>query len=326
LYALVGAGFMGEARAWREWLLRAVAGNPDDLQIMYGVAGERRLAEYVIPWLPGYGGASPVRVGNAAADQLQLDVYGELMDALYVGRRAGLAAEAPSWALECALLAHLETIWEQPDDGIWEVRGARKQFTHSKVMAWVAFDRALRSAEEFDLDGPLDRWRRVRSAIHQDVCERGFDSAQNSFVQSYGAAALDASLLLIPMVGFLPPSDPRVRGTLAAIERRLIRNGLVLRYHTETGTDGLPPGEGAFLACSFWLADNYVLQGRYAEARALFERLLALRNDVGLLAEEYDAAARRQLGNFPQAFSHLALINTARNLMSTGGPAHQRSV
>jgi len=326
LYALVGAGFMGEARAWREWLLRAVAGNPDDLQIMYGVAGERRLAEYVIPWLPGYGGASPVRVGNAAADQLQLDVYGELMDALYVGRRAGLAAEAPSWALECALLAHLETIWEQPDDGIWEVRGARKQFTHSKVMAWVAFDRALRSAEEFDLDGPLDRWRRVRSAIHQDVCERGFDSAQNSFVQSYGAAALDASLLLIPMVGFLPPSDPRVRGTLAAIERRLIRNGLVLRYHTETGTDGLPPGEGAFLACSFWLADNYVLQGRYDEARALFERLLALRNDVGLLAEEYDAAARRQLGNFPQAFSHLALINTARNLMSTGGPAHQRSV
>ena len=325
LYALVGSGFLGEAQAWREWLLRAVAGSPDDLQIMYGVGGERRLVEYDIPWLPGYEGAAPVRVGNAAARQVQLDVYGEVMDALYVGRRAGLAAEGASWALECALIAHLEKIWSQPDDGIWEVRGGRKHFTHSKVMAWVAFDRAVRSAEEFDLKAPLERWRRIRTAIHKEVCDCGFDAAQNSFVQSYGAIALDASLLLIPMVGFLPPSDPRVRGTLAAIEHRLIRDGLVLRYHTETGADGLPPGEGAFLACSFWLADNYVLQGRYDEARALFERLLSLRNDVGLLAEEYDVFSKRQLGNFPQAFSHLALINTARNLMSTAGPAHQRS-
>jgi GH15 family glucan-1,4-alpha-glucosidase len=326
LYALVGAGFLGEARAWREWLLRAVAGSPDDLQIMYGVAGERRLTEFVIPWLPGYEGATPVRVGNAAAAQVQLDVYGEVVAAFYVGRRAGFADDGTSWALECALVTHLEKIWDQPDDGIWEVRGGRKHFTHSKVMAWVAFDRAVRSAEEFDLQGPLDRWRRVRAAIHADVCERGFDSGQNSFVQSYGATALDASLLMIPMVGFLPPSDSRVGGTVAAIERHLMRDGLVLRYHSETGADGLPAGEGAFLACSFWLADNYVLQGRYDEARALFERLLALRNDVGLLAEEYDSAAKRQLGNFPQAFSHLALINTARNLMSTGGPAHQRSV
>jgi GH15 family glucan-1,4-alpha-glucosidase len=325
LYALVGSGFLGEAQAWRDWLLRAIAGDPDDLQIMYGVAGERRLAEYVVPWLPGFEGAAPVRCGNAAAGQLQLDVYGELMDALYVGRRAGLAVEEASWALECALVAHLEKIWHQPDDGIWEVRGGRKHFTHSKVMAWVAFDRAVRSAEEFDLPGPLDRWRRIRAAIHKDVCARGFDSAQNSFVQSYGTTALDASLLMLPMVGFLPPSDPRVRGTLAAIEQRLMRDGLVLRYDTETGTDGLPPGEGAFLACSFWLADNYVLQGRYNEARSLFERLLSMRNDVGLLAEEYDASAKRQLGNFPQAFSHLALINTARNLSSAGGPAHERS-
>lgn len=325
LYALIGSGFMGEAQAWREWLLRAVAGSPDDLQIMYGVAGERRFAEYELPWLPGYEGAAPVRIGNAAAGQVQLDVYGEVMDAFYVARGAGLAAESASWALECALIAHLEKIWDQPDDGIWEVRGGRKHFTHSKVMAWVAFDRVIRSAEEFGLEGPLDRWRRIRATIHEQVCERGFDSAQNSFVQSYGVTALDASLLLIPMVGFLPPADARVRGTLAAIEQKLIRNGLVLRYHTETGADGLPPGEGAFLACSFWLADNYVLQERYAEARTLFERLLSLRNDVGLLAEEYNAVAKRQLGNFPQAFSHLALINTARNLVSTGGPARQRS-
>src|ERR1700692_2731943 len=256
LYALEGSGFLEEAQAWREWLLRAVAGSPEDLQIMYGVAGERRLQEYEIPWLPGYEGTAPVRVGNAAAAQVQLDVYGEVLDALYVGRCAGLAAGESSWGLETALIAHLEKIWDQPDDGIWEVRGERKHFTHSKVMAWVAFDRAVRSAEEFGLDGPLDRWRRIRDAIHQDVCDQGFDAAQNSFVQSYGATALDASLLLIPMVGFLPPSDSRVRGTVAAIEQRLMRDGLVLRYRTETGADGLPPGEGAFLACSFWLADN----------------------------------------------------------------------
>jgi GH15 family glucan-1,4-alpha-glucosidase len=323
LYALIGAGFLGEAKAWREWLLRAVAGSPDDLQIMYGVAGERRLVEWEIPWLPGYEGTAPVRVGNAAAGQIQLDVYGEVVGALYVARRAGLASEDASWALECALIAHLEKIWDQPDDGIWEMRGGRKHFTHSKVMAWVAFDRAVRSAEEFKLDAPVDDWRRIRDTIHSQVCERGFDPTQNSFVQSYGVSALDASLLLIPAVGFLPPSDARVRGTLAAIERGLVRNRLVLRYCTETRTDGLPPGEGAFLACSFWLVDNYVLQGRNAEARALFEYLLTLRNDVGLLAEEYDPSRKRQLGNFPQAFSHLALINTARNLSTSSGPAQQ---
>jgi GH15 family glucan-1,4-alpha-glucosidase len=325
LYALIGAGFLGEAKAWNEWLLRAVAGSPDDLQVMYGVAGERRLVEYEIPWLPGYEGTAPVRIGNAAAGQVQLDVYGEVLDALYVARHAGLASEGTSWALECALIGHLEKIWEQPDDGIWEVRAGRRHFTHSKVMAWVAFDRAVRSAEEFKLEAPIDHWRRIRDTIHRQVCERGFDCAQHSFVQSYGATALDAALLLIPLVGFLPPTDARVLGTVAAIERHLVRDRLVVRYRTEAGTDGLPPGEGAFLACSFWLADNYVLQGRYDEARALFEHLLTLRNDVGLLAEEYDPSGKRQLGNFPQAFSHLALINTARNLLSTGGPAHQRS-
>jgi GH15 family glucan-1,4-alpha-glucosidase len=325
LYALIGAGFVAEADAWRQWLLRAVAGAPNDLQIMYGVAGERRLDEFEVPWLPGYEGAKPVRIGNAAVGQLQLDVYGEVLDAFYVARRAGLAASDASWALECALLDHLETIWRAPDEGIWEVRGGRKQFTHSKVMAWVAFDRAVRSIEEFGLAGPLDRWRGVRAAIHEQVCAQGFDAKRNTFVQYFGASALDASLLLIPIVGFLSPEDPRARGTVAAIERGLLRDGLVLRYDTGTGADGLPPGEGAFLACSFWLADNYVLAGRYEEAQILFERLLALRNDVGLLAEQYDPRARRQLGNFPQAFSHLALINTARNLASASGPAAQRA-
>ena len=325
LYALMGAGFHDEAKAWHEWLLRAVAGAPDDLQTIYGVAGERRLAEYELPWLPGYEGAAPVRVGNAAVGQLQLDIYGEVLDAFYLARRAGLATSEATWSLESSLVSHLEKIWREPDEGIWEVRGGRKAFTHSKVMAWVAFDRAVRSIEEFGLDGPLERWREVRDAIHLEVCERGFDPDQNAFVQSFGAKALDASLLLIPIVGFLKPDDPRVSGTVAAIERKLMWNGLVMRYDTGEGTDGLPPGEGAFLACSFWLADNYVMLGRYDEARALFDRLLALRNDVGLLAEEYDPVGRRQLGNFPQAFSHLALINTARNLASAAGPAHQRS-
>jgi GH15 family glucan-1,4-alpha-glucosidase len=326
LYALLGAGFIEEANAWHQWLLRAVGGSPDDLQIMYGVGGERRLTEYELPSLPGYEGSTPVRIGNAAANQIQLDVYGEVIDSLYVARCAGLPASEASWSLECALLAHLEKIWDQTDNGIWEVRGGRKHFTHSKVMAWVAFDRAVRSIEEFGLDGPADRWRSVRDTIHNQVCEKGFDVAQNSFVQSYGVTALDASLLLIPMVGFLPASDARVRGTLAAIERNLIRDGFVQRYHTSEGTDGLPRGEGAFLACSFWLVDNYILQNRYDDALELFNRLLSLRNDVGLLAEEYDPSSKRQLGNFPQAFSHLALINTARNLLSKAGPAHQRSV
>ena len=325
LYALLAVGFIEEASAWRDWLVRAVAGSPADIQIMYGVAGERRLDEYELPALPGYEGSTPVRIGNAAAGQIQLDVYGEVMDALYVARCAGLAANEASWALECALIAHLETIWDQPDDGIWEVRGGRRHFTHSKVMAWVAFDRAVRSASEFGLEAPVAHWCEVRDAIHAEVCARGFDSNQNSFVQSYGVGALDASLLLIPIVGFLPPQDERVRGTLAAIEKKLLHNGLVLRYDTGASTDGLPPGEGAFLACSFWLADNYVLQDRRAEAQALFEQLLSYRNDVGLLAEEYDPVAKRQLGNFPQAFSHLALINTARSLACTDGPTQQRS-
>ena len=325
LYALLELGFVDEAEAWRAWLVRAVAGSPDDLQIMYGVAGERRLDEYEVPWLPGYENSAPVRVGNAAAGQVQLDVYGEVLDALYVARKAGLAYDATSWSLECAMVRHLETIWDQPDDGIWEVRGGRRHFTHSKVMAWVAFDRVVRSATEFGLAGPVDHWREVRDAIHAQVCERGFDAAQNSFVQSYGSTALDASLLLIAVVGFLPPEDARIRGTVAAIERGLLRHGLVLRYDTGEVKDGLPPGEGAFLACSFWLADNWLLQDRVDEAQALFDRLLSYRNDVGLLAEEYDPVAKRQLGNFPQAFSHLALINTATCLAGRAGTAHQRA-
>jgi GH15 family glucan-1,4-alpha-glucosidase len=325
LYALIGAGILDEAKAWHEWLLRAVAGAPDDLQILYGVAGERRLQEFEIPWLPGYEGSKPVRIGNGAVGQLQLDVYGEVLDAFYVARRAGLSTSDATWALECSLLLHLENIWREPDEGIWEVRGGRRHFTHSKVMAWVAFDRAVRSIEEFGLDGPLERWREVRAAIHDEVCARGFDASENTFVQSFGDATLDASLLLIPIVGFLPPDDPRVHGTVAAIERKLLREGFVMRYDTGTAVDGLPPGEGAFLACSFWLVDTYVLLGRYEEARALFERLLSLRNDVGLLAEEYDPHSGRQLGNFPQAFSHLALINAAHSLSTWEGAARLRS-
>jgi len=325
LYALLSLGFIEEAEAWRAWLVRAVAGGYDDLQIMYGVAGERRLAEYEVPWLPGYEGSAPVRVGNAAAGQVQLDVYGEVLDAMYVARKAGLAYDATSWSLECAMVRHLETIWDQPDDGIWEVRGGRRHFVHSKIMAWVAFDRVVRSATEFGLEGPVDHWKEVRDAIHAQVCERGFDPAQGAFVQSYGSSALDASLLLASVVGFLPPDDPRMVGTVAAIERHLLRDGLVLRYDTGDGKDGLPPGEGAFLACSFWLADNYLLQDRVDEAQALFDRLLGFRNDVGLLAEEYDPVAKRQLGNFPQAFSHLALINTGSGLAGRRGTAHQRA-
>jgi GH15 family glucan-1,4-alpha-glucosidase len=325
LYALLGAGFVDEARAWRDWLVRAAAGQPDDLQIMYGIAGERRLPEYELTALPGFANSKPVRIGNAAAGQLQLDVYGEVLDALYVGRRAGLGADSASWALECALVNHLEQIWRQPDDGIWEVRGGRKQFTYSKVMAWVAFDRAVRSATEFGMDAPVERWSKVRDEIHRDVCDHGFDASLGSFVQAYGEKALDASLLMIAVVGFLPASDQRVVGTVAAIERQLLRNGLVLRYDTERTNDGLPPGEAAFLACSFWLADNYILQGRRADAEALFERLLSYCNDVGLLAEEYDASAGQLLGNFPQAFSHLALVNTAHSLASSDGPTQQRA-
>ena len=325
LYSLLSAGYLDEARAWRGWLLRAAAGDPSQLQILYGLAGERRIPEMELDWLPGYEGSRPVRVGNAAARQLQLDVYGEVMDALHLARRAGLADEQAGWALQRALMNYLETIWEGPDEGIWEVRGPRQHFTHSKVMAWVAFDRAVKGIEQFGLQGPLDRWRAVRERIHAQVCDRGFDAASNSFVQAYESKEIDASLLLLPLVGFLPPDDARVLGTVARVERELLRDGFVARYVTHSGVDGLPPGEGAFLACSFWLVDNYVLQGRRAEATALFERLAGLVNDVGLLAEEYDPVARRQVGNFPQAFSHVSLVNSALNLAAADGPAQHRS-
>ena len=314
LNALLLAGYRDEAVAWREWLLRAVAGSPEDLQILYGVAGERRLDEYELGWLPGYGGAVPVRVGNAACRQFQLDIYGEVMDTLHLARAAGLEPEPAAWHIQVALLNFLEANWRQPDEGIWEIRGPRRHFVHSKVMAWVAFDRAVKDAEIYGLAGPVARWRQVREAIHAQVCAQGYDARCNSFVQSYGSADLDASLLLIPQVGFLPPDDPRVRGTVEAIERNLVVDGLALRYSTATAMDGLPPGEGTFLPCSFWLADALVLIGRREDGAALFERLLALSNDLGLLSEEYDARERCMLGNFPQALTHMALINSARLL------------
>jgi carbohydrate kinase (thermoresistant glucokinase family) len=323
LMALVSAGYRDEAQAWAQWLRRSVAGSPHQLQIMYGLSGERQLIEWEVPWLPGYRGAAPVRVGNAASAQLQLDVYGELIDAIHQGRTLGLAPVGAGWPLQEKLIEHLEQIWEQPDEGIWEVRGGRRHFTFSKVMAWVALDRTVRDAERFKLSGPLESWRKVRDHMHATICERGFDSERNTFTQSFGSGELDASLLLIPLVGFLPADDPRARGTVAAIERELLVDGLVRRYRTEAEIDGLAPGEGVFLPCSFWLANNYKLQRRDVEARALFDRLLSLRNDVGLLAEEYDPKAQRQLGNFPQAFSHLALIGTALSLHDVG-PAQQR--
>ena len=314
LLALMDAGFHDEAQSWREWLIRAVAGSPEQAQIMYGIAGERRLTELEVPWLPGYEDSRPVRIGNAACSQLQLDTFGEVNDALYQARCKGLAASDSGWALQRALLAHLENIWTEPDEGIWEMRGGRQHFTYSKVMAWLAFDRAIKSAEQFALEGPLDHWREVAAAIHADVCRRGYDRELGSFVQSYGSKQLDASLLLLPMIGFLPPEDPRVRGTLRAVERRLLVDGLVMRYDTAGSRDGLPAGEGAFLACSFWLVDAYVMQHRWHDARVLFRRLLDLRNDVGLLSEEYDPSTRRLVGNFPQAFTHVALVNSAFNL------------
>ncbi|MCG3202107.1 MAG: Trehalase [Gammaproteobacteria bacterium] len=320
LDVLLTAGFQDEAAAWREWLLRAAAGRPEDLQILYGIAGERRLAESEIPWLPGYRGAAPVRVGNAAAGQMQLDVYGEVMDMLDLARASGLAPAAHAWQIQLRLIEHVESVWDRPDRGIWEIRGEPRHFTHSKVMAWVAVDRAVKAVERYGLDGPADRWRRLRDTIHRQVCERGFDAKRNSFVQYYGAQGLDASLLLIPLAGFLPPEDPRVRGTTEAIERELMVGGFVARYGTSGIVDGLPPGEGVFLPCSYWLVDNLALLGRRDDARALFERLLALANDVGLISEEYDPQSKRLLGNFPQAFTHLALINSARNLSRRGGP------
>ena len=319
------AGYLEEAQAWREWLLRAVAGSPDQLQIMYGIGGERRLTEWEVPWLPGYAQSKPVRIGNAAHVQLQLDVFGELADVHYQARRGGVAGDESGWSLELAFLDHLKTIWKKPDHGIWEMRGPAQHFTYSKVMAWVAYDRAIKSAEGFGLEGPIDEWRTLRDRICEEVCERAFDKELGVFTQAYGSKKLDANLLLVPCVGFLPVSDPRIEQTIAAIERDLLRDGFVMRYDTGDGHDTLPPGEGAFLACSFWLVDVYILQGRLDDAERLFRRLVGLRNDVGLLSEEYDAKAKRLVGNFPQAFSHLALVNAAYNLTRARKPLHQRA-
>ncbi|MET7682968.1 glycoside hydrolase family 15 protein [Streptomyces sp. NPDC005423] len=313
LSALVSVGYHKEAAAWRDWLLRAVAGAPADLQIMYGVAGERRLPEFELPWLSGFAGSAPVRIGNGAVKQLQLDVYGEVMDALWLARRAGLSPKPHMWSLQGKLLEWLRAHWRLPDEGLWEVRGGRRHFVHSKVMVWVAADRAVRTLEEYpELAGDLAGWRALRNEVHRDVCERGYDPQRNTFTQSYGSRELDAALLLIPRCGFLPADDPRVVGTVDAVREALGQDGFVRRYDTaDTPVDGLPGGEGAFLACSFWLADALHMTGRTREARELFERLLKLVNDVGLLAEEYDPLAGRQLGNFPQAFSHIGLVNTA---------------
>ncbi|WP_435018087.1 glycoside hydrolase family 15 protein [Tundrisphaera sp. TA3] len=315
LTALLQSGYTEEARAWRRWLVRSVAGKGDELHIMYGVAGERRLPEMELPWLPGYEDSTPVRIGNGAYDQFQLDVFGEVMDCLHLARHLGLDSEDDDWRIERELMARLERVWQEPDEGIWEVRGETQHFVHSKLMAWVAFDRAIKDVERFGLKGPVDRWRALRETIHAEICEKGFDPELNAFVQSYGSKELDAGVLVMLEVGFLPPDDPRLAGTIEAIEQTLTKQGaFVDRYRTESGVDGLPKGEGAFLLCSYWLADNYALMGRADDARRVFEALLAIRNDVGLLAEEYDPKARRQLGNFPQAFSHLGLINTAWNL------------
>jgi len=329
LLAFINAGLLDEARAWRIWLLRAAAGDPAALQIMYGVAGERRLTEITLDWLPGYEESRPVRAGNAASEQFQLDVYGEVLDAMHQGRVHDLEALPEAWSLQRRLLHFLEDTWKDPDEGIWEVRGPRRHFTHSKVMAWVAFDRGVQAVERFGRTGPVERWREVRSEIHREVLERGFDVELNSFTQSYGSKLLDASLLVIPLVGFLPADDPRMIGTVAAIERELYRDGFVYRYPSDdeaAKVDGLIPGEGAFLPCTFWLVDNFALQGRLDEAEELFERLLALRSDLGLLAEEWDPATSRQLGNFPQAFTHVALVNTAFNLdrQAERSPMEQR--
>jgi GH15 family glucan-1,4-alpha-glucosidase len=327
LLATMNAGYYEEAQAWRDWLVRAVAGSPEQAQILYGIAGERRNTEWEVPWLPGYEGSAPVRIGNKAHEQLQLDVYGEVMDAFYQSRRGGLPRSEAAAALQLAFLEHLEKVWREPDESIWEVRGARRQFTYSKLMAWVAFDRAVKSHENFGRgDHPqAEHWGALRAEIHADICAQGFDASLGSFVQSYGSRELDASLLQIPIVGFLPADDPRVVGTVAAIERELMVDGFVMRYRSETSPDGLPAGEGAFLACSFWLVDAYVLQQRQDEAHRLFERLVALSNDVGLLSEEYDPRSGRLLGNFPQAFSHVALINSTFNLTRGEKPVEQRA-
>jgi len=324
LTALMIGGYTEEARRWREWLVRTVAGEPSRIQIMYGIAGERRLPEVELPWLSGYERSTPVRIGNAASRQHQLDVYGEVMDALAYARNSGLGPDENAWRVQRALLEFLESDWRLPDEGIWEIRGPRRNFTHSKVMAWVAMDRGVEAVRKLRLDGPVERWRALRDQIYAEVCREGFDDEVNSFVQSYGSKEVDASLLMLPLVGFLPASDPRMLGTVRAIETQLMSDGLVARYRTLPEVDGLPPGEGSFLLCSFWLVDNYALQGKWREARRLFERLLDLCNDVGLLAEQYDTTSRRLVGNFPQAFSHIGLINSARNISRPGGPAEER--
>jgi GH15 family glucan-1,4-alpha-glucosidase len=324
LYALLLAGFHDEASQWVDWLLRAIAGDPSQLQILYGVAGERRIAEVVLPWLPGYEGSAPVRQGNAAVGQFQLDVYGEVMDVMHQARRAGIKPKEEAWRLQCALVRFVQSAWTRPDEGIWEVRGPQRHFTFSKVMAWVAIDRAVKAVERFSLAGPVEEWRALRAAIHADVCERGYDRERRAFTMSYGSRRLDASLLMLPLVGFLPPSDERMRGTVEAIAHKLCPDGFVRRYTTDDEVDGLPEGEGAFLACTLWLADARALMGDFDQARELFERVLAVRNDVGLLAEEFDPHSGRLVGNFPQAFSHVGLINTAANLSRRDGPAKDR--
>ncbi len=324
LLALMNAGYAEEAKAWRAWLIRALGGEPALVQVLYGLGGERHMPESTLPWLSGYAGSKPVRIGNAAAGQLQLDIYGEVLDALYQSRKRRLVTDAADWMLQCELLKHLEGIWQLPDEGIWEVRGPRRHFTYSKIMAWVAFDRAVKSIEEFGFVGPLGHWRRLRQQIHEDVCAKGFDAELGAFTQSYGSKELDASLLMIGLVGFLPPSDKRLRGTIEAIEHRLAVDGLVRRYDTREAKDGLPDDEGVFLACSFWLVDSLTLLGRIDDARTLFERLLTLRNDLGLLSEEYDPRAQCLVGNYPQAFSHIALINSAYRLAHAARLAEQR--
>lgn len=320
LAAMLRAGYTDEAQAWRNWLLRAIAGSPQDLQIMYGVTGERRLREFEAEWLPGFGASSPVRIGNAAADQLQIDVYGEVMDVLALAREGQIGASDEAWAVQRGLMRHLSEVWDQPDEGIWEVRGGRQHFTHSKVMAWVAFDRAARAVERYGLGGPAKQWRAMANQIHRDVCQKAFDPERNTFTQAYGSKALDAAVLLIPQVGFLPPEDPRVVGTVEAVQRDLGADGFVRRYLTEHTDDGFSDDEGVFLICSFWLADALAMIGRVGEARDLYDKLVALRNDVGLLAEEYDPRTGRMLGNFPQAFSHLGLVNTAWHLTTAESP------
>ena len=324
LYSLLAAGYHSEAKAWREWLLRAVAGKPSDLQIMYGIGGERRLTELELNWLPGYEGSTPVRIGNAASQQFQLDVYGEMMDTLHQARELGLAASEDSWRVQHAIMEFLESAWDRPDEGIWEVRGPRRHFTHSKVMAWVAVDRAVKAIERCHVEGPLERWQALRATIHEQVCREGYDANRGTFVQYYGGSSLDGSLLMIPLVGFLPAYDPRVQGTLHAIERELTVEGLVMRYRPSGEVDGLPGDEGMFLPCSFWLVDNLLLSGRVEEARGLYERLIGLGNDVGLLSEEYDLKNKRLVGNFPQAFSHVSLIDSAFGLSRMESPAERR--